>query len=424
MVINEHTYLCRTSNRQPPLIFDDQLRSKHFFVLGDVASKAWLLVYDNLLRQDIMRGGGVTLVDFTGDLSPRILNAIPPERVKDTVYADFGDRTYIPGLNVLPQVDRDSRPLLARQLSDLLKGIWGEGIRDLSDWIAYNTIRTHLEVPGALLPGLTKIFVHDDYRAMVLAQVKDPFILDFWHDEFDKWTPNYRIEAISPIRNKLGQLINDPYIRNPLCATHRNLDFNEVIKSGKILIANLNSRANGRKTAQLLGSIFLALHHIADQESTIAGGRRHHLYVTNIDEYPPALFDRLITDSKHVSATVETTHTGRLDPEILDTLLTQIGALAAFNVNATDAELLRRTFGAPEATAFVGWTPEDFYVRLPTYSAPLSVAMLKPNDCRKLGLGTPRYFRQRSIINNSRDQFMNPRVRIERAVSRWRKQWA
>ena len=54
----------------------------------------------------------------------------------------------------------------------------------------------------------------DGYRSWVMRQVHDPFLRDFWQNEFESYDERFKREAIAPIQNKVGQLLLSPVIRN------------------------------------------------------------------------------------------------------------------------------------------------------------------------------------------------------------------
>ena len=59
-------------------------RLSHVYIIGKTgAGKSTLL--ETMMRQDIARGEGFTLLDPHGDLVDRIAQAIPPERRKDLI---------------------------------------------------------------------------------------------------------------------------------------------------------------------------------------------------------------------------------------------------------------------------------------------------------------------------------------------------
>ena len=76
---------------------------------------------------------------------------------------------------------------------------WGPRL----EYILRNVILSLLEYPNATFLDLIRMLTDDNYKEEVLAFVKDPTLLRFWRDEFDKFQPKQREEAIAPIANKV-----------------------------------------------------------------------------------------------------------------------------------------------------------------------------------------------------------------------------
>lgn len=77
-----------------------------------------------------------------------------------------------------------------------------------------NAIAAILECPNTCLLGVNRMLTDETYRAWVIRQIKDPFIRDFWENEYGNYNPRFQREAIAPIQNKLGQFLLNPVIRN------------------------------------------------------------------------------------------------------------------------------------------------------------------------------------------------------------------
>ena len=60
------------------------------------------------------------------------------------------------------------------------------------------------------------MLVDADYRRWVVRQVRDPFVKQFWEQEFENYDPRFMREAIAPIQNKVGALLQSPMLRNIL----------------------------------------------------------------------------------------------------------------------------------------------------------------------------------------------------------------
>lgn len=63
----------------------DQVRDRHVYVIGRTRSGKSTLLF-NMILQDILRGAGVGVIDPHGDLVQKLLEYIPEERIRDTIY--------------------------------------------------------------------------------------------------------------------------------------------------------------------------------------------------------------------------------------------------------------------------------------------------------------------------------------------------
>src|SRR5205807_1300780 len=81
------------------------------------------------------------------------------------------------------------------------------------------------------------------YRKQLVGRVSDDVVRSFWFEEWAKWKPQFRAEAIAPVQNKVGALVTHPLLRNVLGDSRARLDLREVLDSGKVLLCNLS---NGR----------------------------------------------------------------------------------------------------------------------------------------------------------------------------------
>jgi len=60
------------------------------------------------------------------------------------------------------------------------------------------------------------ILTNRAYRQKVVSRLKDPVLLKFWQDEFEPMDKRQKVDAVSPILNKVGQFLSSSIIRNIL----------------------------------------------------------------------------------------------------------------------------------------------------------------------------------------------------------------
>ena len=76
----------------------------------------------------------------------------------------------------------------------------------------------------------TCLLLNAGVRRNVLASITDPFVLEFWTDEF----PNFPKGAIDPITNKLSQFALSTTVREILGQAHSQLNLFELMQEKKI----------------------------------------------------------------------------------------------------------------------------------------------------------------------------------------------
>lgn len=81
----------------------------------------------------------------------------------------------------------------------------------------------------------------------------------FGRKEFEKYSPQFRSEVISPILNKTGLFLTSIPLRNIVGQKTRGIQMQQVLDEGKILIVNLSKGEIGEDASSLLGSIICLL---------------------------------------------------------------------------------------------------------------------------------------------------------------------
>jgi DNA helicase HerA-like ATPase len=95
-----------------PVMLDPEERRRHFYVIGQTGTgKSTLLL--NLIRQDLVAGEGLALLDPHGDLAELALAQVPKARTNDLVYINPADAEWPIGFNPLAQVPDDLKPVVA-----------------------------------------------------------------------------------------------------------------------------------------------------------------------------------------------------------------------------------------------------------------------------------------------------------------------
>src|SRR5262245_11722185 len=111
----------------------------HLYIIGKTGSGKTTLL-ESLIVQHIILGHGVGVIDPHGDLSTKLLHQIPPHRTDHLVYFNPADVEFPIGLNLLANVPKDERHLVASAIVTAFKGIWRDSWGPRLEYILYNAV--------------------------------------------------------------------------------------------------------------------------------------------------------------------------------------------------------------------------------------------------------------------------------------------
>ena len=303
-----------TLGRLPGLLGDrlalrGEDRFLHVAVLGPTGSGKTQSVLVPMLRQDLGRGGGVTVVDPKGDLagwaqaecerlgrpyrllrpgdarSDRLnpLAGDPSEAAETVVYAF--DRAF-PGDHPF------YRPL-------------GQNL------LRFSTRALVEAVPGAGLDDLAAFLQDEGRRLEVLVRVQDEGVRRYFRDVFAPWPARLRAEYTAGVVNALLSLLGQPDVAE-LFRTPPTMDLGEALGASEVIIADLPVGRLGA-AAPLAGSLLLA----ALQRQSLARPERspaHFLYVDEFGTFAPQGFGEFLemARSRRVGAVLAHQHLAQL----------------------------------------------------------------------------------------------------------------
>ena len=391
----------------------------HTYVIGKTGTGKTTMLR-NLILQHIALGHGVGLIDPHGDLAEDLLHHLPPNRADDLVYFDPGDREHPVGLNLLANVPRDERPLVASGVVAAFKSLWPDSWGPRMEYILHNAILALLECPNTTLLGVNRMLTDAAYRHWVLRQVHDPFLLGFWQNEYENYDERFKREAIAPIQNKLGQFLLSPILRNILGQVRNKMSIPFTMDDGRIFIANLAKGRIGHDKANLLGSLLVTqFQHAAMARSSQPEEERRdfYLFVDEFQNFATDSFTSILSEARkyRLCLTLSHQYIGQLSEPVRLAVFGNVGTLVSFRVGHSDAEALCAEFGEEFPTArFVELDRFEAMVRLHQYGRtqqPFHARSLPPIN---LDCG-----RKEKLLARSRERFAMKRAAVEDKLNRW-----
>ena len=402
-----------------PFGFDVADARHHTYVIGKTgAGKTTLL--RNLILQLIMQGHGVGLIDPHGDLAEELLDHIPPSLAERTVYFHPGDHDFPIGLNLFSQAHDNERHLVASGIVGALKNLWPDSWGPRMEYILHNAVAALAQCENTTLLGVNRMLTDAAYRRWVLKQVSDPFLKDFWENEFEGYDERFRREAIAPIQNKVGQLLLSPVIRNIVGQVQGKVSVPFVMDNERIFIANLAKGQIGHDKANLLGSLLVTqfqLAAMARSRQPEAERRDFYLFVDEFQNFATESFTSILAEARkyRLNLTLSHQYIAQLSPTVRDAVFGNVGSLVAFRVGHADAEHLFGEFGKEfRQEQFIDLPRYETLIRSQSANGHLSFLRAKLMPPIETHSG-----RRAKLIQRSRERFATKRAVVEDKLARW-----
>lgn len=342
----------------------DKDRLQHIYVIGKSGTgKSTLL--ENMAISDIERGNGLCIIDPHGDIAEDILKYVPEVRKQDLIYFNATDTVKPIAFNPLKGIHPKYHHLVASGLVSTFKKIWIDSWGPRMEYILRFTLLTLLCVPDATLQDIQPLLTDKEYRARALSYVGDEHIFAFWHNEFEKYSPTLRNEAIAPVLNKTGLFITSDPLRRIVGQKTNSFRLQQVLDTGKILIVNLSKGQIGEDASSLLGAMLInsiqlaALHRASVPEHS---RKPFYLYIDECHSFVTLSFANILAEARKYGLSLFLAHQyiEQLDERVRAAIFGNVGTMIAFRVGATDAEYLAKEFYPVFA--------ENDFIHLPRYA--------------------------------------------------------
>jgi energy-coupling factor transporter ATP-binding protein EcfA2 len=325
-----------------------ETRLRHALVVGKTGSgKSTLL--RALALKDMREGRGLLLVDPHGDLAEEVVKLVPKKRRNDLVHFDATTPSRCPGLNPLHLGPQDDRALVVSNVLSLMRHIWPEFWGPRTEHILRNTFLALMDVRGATLSDARDLLVDEKRRRVVLRQVKDEIVREFWGLEFPGYGKQFAAEVTAPVLNKLGALLASGAVRQIVTKRRPRLDMRKLMDRGAIVVASLPKGRIGEDAAHLLGGLILCATSqaaLARAEQPTAERRPFFVLVDETGSFATAPLLGLVAEGRKfgVGLALATQSLAAMDPEVRAALLGNAGTLVSFRVGADDADIMSREF--------------------------------------------------------------------------------
>lgn len=334
-------------------------RRRHMYVIGGSgAGKTAFLA--SVIRQDIIAGHGVCVIDPHGDLADECLTFVPKERADDVVYFNPSDTERPMGLNMMEYDERypEQKTFVINEMLkifDKLYDLKSTGGPMFEQYMrnAMILLMDHPE-SGSTLMEIPKVLADEEFRAFKLTKCKTQVVKDFWQKEAQKAGGEASLQNMVPyITSKLTPFIANDIMRPIIGQQKSAFNLREIMDGEKILILNLSKGKLGDLNAYLIGMVLVGKILMAALSRTDMEPSKRKDFYLYIDEFQNFLTDSIsaiLSEARKYGLDLIVAHQyiGQLAPKgdtaIRDAIFGNVGTKCVGRVGVDDGEFLAKEF--------------------------------------------------------------------------------
>lgn len=400
----------RTEYKNQQRIFGikDADRRRHMYVIGKSGTgKSTLLA--NMIINDLKHNKGMAVIDPHGDLIETVLNYVPKHRINDVILFDPTDQHAVVKLNLFEGGNVVHRELIASGIVSIFQKMYANSWGPRLEYILRNTLLTLLS-QNAKLDDILRMLTDVKYRKRVVDELQDPILKNFWEAEFNTMQEKQRMEAISPILNKVGQFVTSPLVRSVVNAEKSSFSIEDVMDQGKILLVNLSQGKLGEDNTALIGAMLItkiqlaAMNRVYIEESQ---RRDFFFYIDEFQNFATTSFIKILSEARkyRLSLILANQYIDQIPDEIKSAIFGNVGTIASFILGASDSDWMTKEFGNR-------YTAEDL-VSLARYQIIIKLSidnrLSDPFPAQTLGLAKSVNMNKEKVIKVSRERYAKKR---------------
>ncbi|MGA8744879.1 MAG: type IV secretory system conjugative DNA transfer family protein [Solirubrobacterales bacterium] len=337
-----------------PVAITASAGTRGLYILGPTGTGKTSLI-KNLVRDDLVAGRGLAVVETNGDLVRDLLDLIPPERIKDVVLIDLTDRSHAVGFN--PFASAADPSLIADQLGELFQRLWSAYWGPRTGQLAHMGLLTLARRDGSTLLDLPRLFLDQAFRGRVLSGVDDPVGLEPDWRWYESLPVREQATVIAPLLNKVRQFTARSSIRAIMGQARPALSMQRLMAEHQVLLVYVPKGLIGSETAQLMGCLILtSLWQAATERARLPLSQRtpFGLYVDEVQDFAdaPIPWDEMFAQGRKYGLALTVAHQNldQLPKDLREVVLANARSKAVFALSASDAKVMERLF-APALTA-------------------------------------------------------------------------
>lgn len=404
----------------------DEDRRRHLYVIGQTGTGKTEFL-KNLIKQDIINGRGIAVIDPHGDMVNDILGFVPQSRIEDVIYFDPGETSRPMGLNFLEYDERypEQKTFVVEELMQIFIKLYGsvpESIGPIFQQYFRNATHLVIEDPasGSTLLDIIRVMADKAFREYKISRSKNPVVNSFWKEIAEKTGGEHSLANLVPyITSKFDTFLSNEIMRPIIAQQHSAFNVREVMDSGKILLVNLSKGRVGELNSALMGLVIVGKVLMASLSRADQPGderKDFYLYMDEFHNFTTPSIATILSEARKYRLSLIMAHQfiGQLTDEIRKAVFGNAGTLVSFRIGREDTEMMEKQF-EPVFSAYDLTNIENYRAVVKMLSAgktlkPFDIATIPPNK------GDPDT--ARAIREMSSQKYGVPRETVEAEVAK------
>lgn len=394
-------------------------RRRHLYLVGKSGTgKSKLL--ELLVSSDVVAGRGLGVLDPHGDLVDSILRVIPEERKKDVILFDPSDTEYPIAFNPLEKVDEKFKMQITIGFIDIFKKLFGQNWSNRLEHVLRYTTLALLDSPNTTVLSILKMLTDKNYRQTIVSRIEDSVVKNFWVNEFAGWSEKFDNEAITPLLNKVGQLVSTNMVRNIIGQPKNTFQIRDIMDKEKILLMKVSKGLLGEENASLIGSMIITKIYqaaMARADMQQEDRKDFYFYVDEFQNFATDTFAEILSEARkyHLCMTIAHQYMGQLSENIRKTVFGNVGSMINFRVGAEDATILAQEYTPVfNVRDIINLGVREFYTKMS-----INGELAEPFSGRTLDMKFPEQDKSHEILYESRKAYCTPREKVEEMLKKW-----
>jgi len=327
-------------------------RRRHMYIVGQTgAGKSWTL--GNMILQDIYAGHGMAVLDPHGSLIEMVLDRIPPNRVKDVIYFNAGDKDYPMGLNILEHSNEFEKHEIVNGFLALMKKLFDPHDQGIVGPRFERAVRmamlTVMVDPKSTLVEVLRAIHDENFARSFLPRIKDPELITYYKSELARTDKFHKSEILGWVTSKFDRFVTNLLIRSIIGQSQSSFNIRKVMDEGKILLVNLSQGLIGTENAQFLGLLIvpkILQAALSRQDIPEKERKDFFLYVDEFQNFATEDFAKIMSEARkyRLALVVANQYIAQMNEKVRDAVFGNVGNLMSFRVGASDAEYLEKEF--------------------------------------------------------------------------------